>query len=215
MAMLFTANVMAQDKEEIPTPESIQKLKLASELAVYGYQNNSVLALIQAADLYLSTSMMDLQTENVEKEEGKKTSKKETVSFDVAKILKDARELAALEDNEAAYLTLIANLEKKAQDLTRSPTLGTQRLYDRVQAYSKNTYTVGLRGGERTYIEVYGDGDTDLDLFVYDANGNFVVSDTRYSPNAGIWLIPNYTSTYTIVVKNNGRVYNDFMLVAY
>jgi len=216
IALLCTTTfIMAQEKEEVPVPESIQKLKLASESAVYGYQNNSVLSLIHAADLYLSTSLIDFKAEKVEQGEGEKTSKTETVSFDVEKILKDAKALAALEGDKDIYLKLIANLEKKSVDRTRSPVGGTQRAYGTVYAFSKNTYTVTLKAFERTYIEVYGDGDTDLDLYVYDAYGNFIVSDTRYSPNAAVWVVPNVTATFSLVVKNNGSVYNNFMIVAY
>jgi hypothetical protein len=213
IAMLLAANVTAQEKEDAQAPESIQKLKLASELVVYGYKNSLALPLIQAADLYLSTDMMDLETEKTKEGEGDKSSKEGKVSFDVKKILDDAKAFTATEDEEDAYLKLIAALEKKVG--TRSPVGGTKRTYETVLANSTDSYAVSLRAQERTYIEVYGDGDTDLDLYVYDENGNLIVKDESSSYNAAVYLVPKWTGRFYVKVKNCGRVYNDYMIVMY
>ena len=219
VVLLFVANgAFAQESEKkdtVKVPESVQVLKLASELAVYGYKNNAVLPLIQAVDLYLSVATKDLKIEAVEKGQGSETSKKSSVSFDASKILSDAKELAALESTPAAYLALISDLEKKAKDQTRSPIDGASKTYERVKAYSSDSYVVRFNAYERAYIEVYGDGDTDLDLYIYDNYGNLVASDTSVSYNAGGWFVPTCTCPYKIVVKNNGRVYNDYVLYVY
>jgi hypothetical protein len=218
IAMLFATSAFAQEsekKDSVQAPESIQTLKLASELTLYGYKNNAVLPLIQAADLYLSVNTKELKAEAREKGEGKETSKKEKVSFDVNKILADAKELATLEADETLYLTLIANLEKKAKDQTRSPINGVSKTYERVQAHAKDTYTVRFNAYQYSYIEVYGDGDTDLDLFVYDNNGNLLASDTRAAYNASVWIYANCTCPFKVVVKNNGNVHNNYMLYMY
>jgi hypothetical protein len=47
----------------------------------------------------------------------------------------------------------------------------------RVNARATNQYTISFRGGEAARITVAGDGDTDLDLYVYDEFGNLVASD--------------------------------------
>ncbi len=52
---------------------------------------------------------------------------------------------------------------------------------------------------------VIGDGSTDVDVFVYDASGKQVVSDTGYSDLGMVRWAPNVTQEYTIKVKNLGN----------
>jgi hypothetical protein len=83
----------------------------------------------------------------------------------------------------------------------------------RVRAYSQVSYTLRCRGGEWTNLIVRGDGDTDLDLFVYNAAGTLVASDTDLTDLClGRWFSAT-TQTYTVVVKNYGRVFNEFLLL--
>jgi hypothetical protein len=86
--------------------------------------------------------------------------------------------------------------------------------HDRVQAYSQVSYTIRCRGGEWTNLVVRGDGDTDLDLFVYDAAGNLVGSDTDLTDLCLVRWFSSTTQTYTVVVKNFGVVYNDFVIAS-
>lgn len=83
---------------------------------------------------------------------------------------------------------------------------------DRVMAFSHNSYTFECRGGEWTNLVVRGDGDTDLDLFVYDSNGTLVASHTDLSDVCSARWFSATTQAYTVVVKNYGSVYNDFVI---
>ena len=51
---------------------------------------------------------------------------------------------------------------------------------------------------------IIGDGGTDVDIEVYDANGKMIASDTNYSDIAFVRWAPNQTQIYTIRVKNLG-----------
>ena len=81
-------------------------------------------------------------------------------------------------------------------------------------ARSTRDFDITLYGGERSVISLSGDGDTDLDLYVYDENGNLIASDTGYSDQASVWVRPNWTGHFTIRVVNRGSVYNDFTVCA-
>jgi hypothetical protein len=61
-------------------------------------------------------------------------------------------------------------------------------------------------------IVVVGDGDTDLDLYVYDANGNLIEYDEDYSDDCCVSWVPLWTGAYTIRAVNRGRVYNRFTI---
>jgi hypothetical protein len=83
-----------------------------------------------------------------------------------------------------------------------------------VLANSSDTYKIRFKGGELAVIGVVGDGDTDLDVFVYDSEGNLVVSDVDASDDGGpIQWRPKWTETFYIVIKNKGNVSNNYTLV--
>ncbi|MDE5979168.1 MAG: hypothetical protein K2G84_03930 [Muribaculaceae bacterium] len=81
-----------------------------------------------------------------------------------------------------------------------------------------STAKVAERKKERRYAStpgkllLVGDGDTDLDLYVYDRNGNLVCSDTDFSDDCVAVWNPRYTQTYTIRIKNRGRVANVYRM---
>lgn len=83
---------------------------------------------------------------------------------------------------------------------------------DSVAAYDTHTYTVRFYAGETARVGVVGDGDSDLDLMVYDENGHLIVSDTRYGDRCLVTWTPKWTGTFHIKVVNRGAVYNDYRI---
>jgi hypothetical protein len=213
-ACLFMAgNVFAQSEEKKPqegTPSSeIAAILLANDLAKYGYQNNSASSLIEAARILAQVPTQKFVAEKTEagaKTEDK-TEKAKTPEFTVANLLADAKELAA---GDATLLALISDVEKIQGTATRGalggPQVGTGIIYAR----SNMDYYVNFYAGRFAEVAVAGDGSTDLDLSVYDQNGNLIVSDTSYSGNAYVSWVPAWTGTFRIRVVNNGYVSNTF-----
>ncbi len=62
-------------------------------------------------------------------------------------------------------------------------------------------------------VAVIGDGDTDLDLLVYDENGNLIASDTDYTDKCLVEFAPRWTGTFLVRVVNNGYVHNNYLLL--
>ena len=81
-----------------------------------------------------------------------------------------------------------------------------------VNANSVDCYTIVFRGGEDARVFVKGDGDTDLDLFVYDENGNMVDCDVDPTDACLALFRPKWTGTFIIRVVNHGSVYNSYRL---
>ena len=98
-----------------------------------------------------------------------------------------------------------------AQTANAGPLNGNAK-YDnsRANAHSTVTYDEVFRGGEWAHARIVGDGDTDLDLFVYDEMGNRVAANTNRIDRASVSWFPLRNSRYRIVVENLGGVYNAF-----
>jgi len=104
-------------------------------------------------------------------------------------------------------------LIKDAEKSTRGALPGPRRIVDRVLGGYTDTWTIRFRGGEPAYVVVSGDGDTDLDLYVYDENGNLIDSDTDSTDDCVAAFNPRWTGVFYIKIKNLGRVYNRYVLV--
>ena len=61
-------------------------------------------------------------------------------------------------------------------------------------------------------VTVIGDGDTDLDLYVYDENGNLIDKDVDYSDDCVVSFVPKWTGVFTIKIMNRGNVYNNYIM---
>jgi hypothetical protein len=82
-----------------------------------------------------------------------------------------------------------------------------------VLADSSDVFHVSFAGGESATVAISGDGDTDLDLYVYDENGNLVASDLSTSDTAAVSWTPAWSGDFRIEVKNRGSVYNAYSIL--
>ena len=216
-----TAGAMAQDdsatKQDstMKMSDQVKALQLASSLVKYGYANNSASSLIEAAKIIKENGFMQSTDQTLKPEtETAKTSSEikqpNNYSLDVNKLLADAKKLATGDKN------LLALAESVAKS---SSTRGVKRVYRHscVSAYSTQSWTIELsKGSHEVFVE--GDGDTDIDMCVYKAqgytsNGNInwvkVDCDVDYDGDCYVeWYAYGYNK-YKIVIDNKrGRVSN-------
>lgn len=212
-ALLISVSAFAQNKpaaeEAKTTPRQAEDLLLASQLVNYGYETKTALPLIQAVQIY---QRLNAQAQNL----GEKSTKREAdvsgnitkegrPSFSEEQLLADATVFA---DGDKTLLALI----KDCKGATRGPVDGVIIHSDCVDARSIDYYYIRFKGGEIAYVAVGGDGDTDLDLYILDENGNLIVSDTRFGDRCECSFIPLWTGTFTVAVRNHGSVYNCYIL---
>jgi hypothetical protein len=188
-------------------PESIKTIKLASELARYGYQNRSSLALIESANLFLTAIAEEILPENAEKGAGETTATTNAVSFEPQKLFESA---ALFAEGDQTLLDLIQKVQ--SADFTRGAVDGASAICDRVLGGATNQYSVKFYGGESVTVIVAGDGNTDLDLQIFDSNGTLIGSDAGNSSESIITWLPNKTETFTIKVVNKGKIQNDYII---
>jgi hypothetical protein len=93
-----------------------------------------------------------------------------------------------------------------------SPVGGSQFAVHRLAAHSSQVFNVNFWAGERGQITVRGDGDTRLELRVYDASG-LVASDSGFGYLAVSWNTVR-TGSFRIEVINHGSVYNQYEIAA-
>lgn len=79
-------------------------------------------------------------------------------------------------------------------------------------AFSSVTYHETFYGNELAVVSIVGDGDTDLDIFVYDPAGRLVARGIGTTDRETVSFMPPVTGTYRIVVRNLGNVWNRFSL---
>jgi hypothetical protein len=199
-------------KPESTTPASpaMDALQTAYALAQYGYANSSASALIGAAEILARTQTQDMNKPGEQTGQAEDAaSKAEKPQYTAANLLADGRRLAGRDNTMLAWA-------KKVEDALKIQTKGAvggpRRQIDRVAALSTITYRVDFRANELAEIVVIGDGDTDLDLYVYDANGNLVTYDEDYTDRCYVSFVPRFTLPFIIRVVNRGRVYNQFVI---
>jgi len=82
-----------------------------------------------------------------------------------------------------------------------------------VMSHSRDTYGIWFRGGETARIAVQGDGDTDLDLYVYNGSGQLVASDADDTDMCVVSFDVPQMARYHVHVVNHGSVYNRYRMV--
>lgn len=207
LANAVSAQNVVSDSSKVEIPASFELLQTAHQLVEYGYETGTPLPLIQAASLYVAVNAQNLDATKNAEGEGTETTKQEVVSYDVDQLLADA---AALAEGDANYLALIDGVKNSA---TRGAYGGPKSATERVNAHSTDVYRIQFRGNEEASVLVVGDGDTDLDLYIYDENGNLIDQDLDYGDTCLCTWYPAWTGYFTIKVKNLGNVYNRYEII--
>jgi hypothetical protein len=201
-----------KEKRTADLSPALESITLAKQLALQGYESENPLYLINAAQLLIDNPTQELIFEE-SKESGAKESTTKTelmVSFEASALLEDAKLFAK---GNSTFLMLIDEMESKlSATSSRGSTGGPSAITRIVEGDDINMYEVNFIKGELAEVLVVGDGDTDLDLFVFDSLENLIEKDDDYTDRCYVSWVPKWTGKYVIVVKNLGPVYNKFTL---
>jgi hypothetical protein len=106
----------------------------------------------------------------------------------------------------AAGLTFESTSRADSKDGPRS---WTRTVKQQTEVIYKITFLADKTPGKQfAEFAVIGDGSTDVDILVYDAEGKQVAADTNYTDLALVRWTPNKTQEYTIKVRNLGKADN-------
>ena len=209
----FMVNVFAQEEQKTQTGNASQEvaaIRMAGELAKYGYANLDALSLIKATEIIIVTPTQELKVEKTEQNDIGNEKKDSGMSLDAKSLLNDAKDLA---NGDEVLLSLTSRIEAKSDETSRGRLGGPGEAYRRVAANSYVIDYVNYKSGILAEVFISGDGDTDLDMYVYDENGNLVGQDDDYSDDCYVSWYPKWTGTFIIKVVNRGKVYNNYYLV--
>jgi len=213
IAMLFAIAAFAQKSRPTAVaskdvPQDALAIEIAGKLVKYGYHTKTALPLIQAVEIFKRLNVCEESPEGPKVESNRDavsdTIKTELVSFDEKQLLADAIKYA---DGNNTLLSLIKETEKS----TRGATPKRKEIKSRV--IGNDVWKITFRGGELAQVTVIGDGDTDLDLYVYDENGNLIDSDEDPGDNCSCTFIPIRTESFSIKIVNRGSIYNNYVLI--
>ncbi|WP_162342689.1 hypothetical protein [Cyclobacterium salsum] len=212
MGLFLVAN--AQDTKTPSTEkpsEELENLQLANQLAKYGYKTYSATALIEAAKIMSSVNTQELKFESYKQEPkiDNQAKKQKAEVLDLEGILVAARKYA---DGDADLLSAIAEIEKESQ-ATRGRVGGPGENYSYVAGNGTDTYEINFIEGELAEIGVGGDGDTDLDLYVYDSSGNLITQDEDYTDKCYVSWVPKWTGRYNVMIVNRGPILNNYLML--
>ena len=190
-------NVGDKKSKASETSTSVDVAGTAIALARYGDANQDVHALVQAAKM-LKTAAGAASKASREADSGKAGTKGDAEIYSAESILKRARELA--KDRK----DLKALIDDVAAASSRGATRGARRWSSVVSRRSKDRYRVTFKGGEVAAVYVSGDGDSDLDLYIYDENGHEICRDNDGTDTMLCRWTPAWTGAFIIEIRNLG-----------
>lgn len=210
-AMMLSMTAAAQEEKDttIVVPQDFKTVGLAAELSKYGYANKDAMSLIQAARLSKQAGLTEIERAKYEisemrpAPEGEKSGGK--LSLNVDELLADATAMAG---EDGVLLALIDDVKNNV----RGAVGGRKYAKDIVAAKGTDTYRIQFRANELAIVAVVGDGDTDLDLYIYDENGNLITKDDDYTDYCYVTFTPRWTGYFTIKIVNRGSVYNRYAI---
>lgn len=189
-------------KETVTVESSdVQKLQLAYDLADYGYAEENASSLLKAAEILISVKKQEAEFKaTLEGTEGQKAAA-ETKTFTPEALVKDAK---AMLGKDKSLNSWISSIEKSMKVKTRGASGGARYVADFAYANGGCTYYDWyFDGGRLAEVGVHSMDGADLDLFIYDENGNFITSDERVKDGAYCSFTPKWTGLFRIYVKNN------------
>lgn len=191
------ANVDAKGaKASSASATAVEAIAAAEAMVRYGDAAKDPLALIAAAKVLKATAGADSKAERTGGKAGDAKNKPDTTSVDA--ILARAKGLANGRQD------IIALADDVAKEGTRGAIDGPGIARTVVRSREVDSFRVVFRGGEPARVYVKGDGDSDLDLYIYDQYGNRICSDVDGTDEMYCAWMPRETGPFTIRVRNLG-----------
>ncbi|MEO1091711.1 MAG: hypothetical protein AAFX81_13830 [Pseudomonadota bacterium] len=198
------------DPEAKTERTAVDDLALADQLYLMGLEAEDPVLLIAAARIYAATPAEERDYEAVDDDESDAPQPAERADRPSLEAALEAARTHA--DDQPDLVAVIDEMESVAP---RGRVRGPGTASGRVGAGRQVTYygdTTRFRGGEPATITIQGYGVSDLDLFVFDENGNEICRSVRGSDRERCDWYPRWTGPFRVEVRNYGNRAADFIL---
>ncbi len=216
------ANQSAEKGKE-GSAASVALMAQAGQLVRYARDNESPLAMLTAVQMMRRVHLQEAsdrleKKEPVPMKEGEKVpedKKAETAkpALDTQQLLAEAKGWAAGDEHVLALLEAESQKPETQAGGTLGSATGAIKHIDRVSGRRYQDWVVTFRGGDLAQVLVFGDGDTDLDLYIYDEYGHEIVKDVSRSDRCLVQWTPKWTGKFRVRIANLGYVHNNYLLV--
>ena len=199
LAQDYTNEELQDKKRTNSTPSKVEKIRLIYSLSNYGYENENAISLITAAQILKRWKyrLPDLTADTLLAY----AKKYANGDRDLLSQIKKTEKGTFYQDNSCQEIIGKVTINHGA--------VGEQKYsLDMINANSTDTYKIKFKENQKAIVRVNGVGLTDLDLYIYDNNGNLISSDTSDSDNCECAWVPQWTGEFTIRIKNRGNMYN-------
>ncbi len=195
IAAVFSCFVFAQDNvnveekkdgEKDVRSEHVTAVKIAQNLANYGYAHKDALSMLNAAQILVRNAPQKMNPDKVEDGEKVASEKTETKTADLLKpltLIADARTMTENENLLAIADLVEKDIKSTASQSARGVADGARATYKTVSGGSYVYYLVTFYEGSLVEVAIVGDGNTDLDIYIYDEDGNLITKDTSQGDN--------------------------------
>ncbi|MDO9587873.1 MAG: hypothetical protein Q7J13_08040 [Brevundimonas sp.] len=206
-ALFFGATTVtsaaADEAVNTPAAHGVTQILTAAELAAWGRDRGDAGALIMAARLLAEVPLR--QTEG--------DSDGETPFLTATSLLDEA---AAMAGDNVGVIDAIERLRDPLTRGVRSSTFGTGPVLTvkSLQARERWAFDVEARGGEILRVAAIGDGDTNIDLIVRDANGAVVCRDGFGDHYPVCTVSPRAGGQMRVDIVNRGDVWTKVQVLS-
>jgi len=179
------------------TDEPVEQLQMSSDLLVFGRRTKDPVALIVAARVIKAVGGSEVDRKP-ERREAAQAAQKPGQPVSADSILGEAREFAKGDKIVSLLIDETAAIGSTAAE-------GQPRTHqDTAQPGATDVYGVVFTGGQLAEAGLAGDGDSDLDLLVYDENDHLVCRSAGSSDREYCRWWPRWTGLFRIEVQNLG-----------
>jgi hypothetical protein len=201
--------IPASAKAVSPSTRAVDVVALAADLADHGYSTSSPLSLLTAAELLMQASPTALTGKQGTTMPAVTAKSGATVTFEPGAMIAAARSMAG---GNASVTALATQLQNRLASGPKGAVGGPRSTTDRVLSNTTDIWEIRFRGGERGSIRVDGDGDTDLDCYVYNSANTLVAYDNDMTDYCILDWYQSSTGTVRLEIRNLGDVYNEYIL---
>lgn len=188
---------------------AVDAVALAADLASYGYRTNSAISLLTAAELLIQVSPSSLSGKRAQQAVAVAPKSTRSITLEPAALISSA---VSVSPGNQSVSALARQLQARLASGPKGAVGGPRATTSRVLANTTDLWDINFRGGERGSIRVDGDGDTDLDCYVYNSAGTLVAYDNDYTDYCILDWYQSSAGTVRLEIRNLGRVYNQYVL---